>query len=67
MPAPMLLAVDGDPDALGRVERELRDRYTSGYRSSVHARRTKPSRSSPRSRMPGKTSAWCSPRSGFRR
>ena len=28
----MLLAVDGDPDALGRVERELRDRYTSSYR-----------------------------------
>ena len=32
MPAPMLLAVDGDPDALGRVERELRDRYASSYR-----------------------------------
>src|SRR5215207_5089970 len=32
MPAPMLLAVDGDPDALGRVEQELRDRYKSSYR-----------------------------------
>jgi thioredoxin reductase (NADPH) len=32
MPAPMLLAVDADPDALGRVERELRDRYASSYR-----------------------------------
>jgi len=32
MPAPMLLAIDGDPDALGRVERELRDRYASSYR-----------------------------------
>jgi thioredoxin reductase (NADPH) len=32
MPAPMLLAVDADPDALGRVERELRDRYESSYR-----------------------------------
>ena len=28
----MLLAVDADPDALGRVERELRDRYASSYR-----------------------------------
>jgi len=28
----MLLAVDGDPDALGRVEQELRDRYKSSYR-----------------------------------
>src|SRR3954454_14309283 len=27
-----LLAVDADPVALGSVERELRDRYTSGYR-----------------------------------
>lgn len=32
MPAPLLLAVDADPDALGRVERELRDRYASSYR-----------------------------------
>jgi thioredoxin reductase (NADPH) len=28
----MLLAVDADPDALGRVERELRDRYATSYR-----------------------------------
>ena len=27
----MLLAVDADPDALGRIERELRDRYASSY------------------------------------
>src|SRR5947209_7420026 len=29
---PVLLAVDGDPSALAAVERELRDRYESGYR-----------------------------------
>jgi thioredoxin reductase (NADPH) len=28
----MLLAVDANPDALGRVEQELRDRYASSYR-----------------------------------
>ena len=32
MPAPVLLAVDADPAALGDVERELRDRYASSYR-----------------------------------
>jgi thioredoxin reductase (NADPH) len=31
MPAPVLLAVDVDSAALGDVERELRDRYASGY------------------------------------
>ena len=32
MPAPALLAVDTDSAALGRVERELRDRYEGSYR-----------------------------------
>lgn len=32
MQTPMLLAVDADPEALGRVERELHDRYGSSYR-----------------------------------
>ena len=29
---PVLLAVDDDPDALGRIEHELRQRYSSYYR-----------------------------------
>ncbi len=32
MSAPILLAIDSDPDAPDRVERELRDRYASSYR-----------------------------------
>jgi thioredoxin reductase (NADPH) len=32
MAAPVLVAVDDDPAALGDVERELRDRYASNYR-----------------------------------
>ncbi|HYN51269.1 MAG TPA: hypothetical protein VES62_10120, partial [Thermoleophilaceae bacterium] len=32
MAAPALVAVDEDPDALGDVERELRDRYARHYR-----------------------------------
>jgi thioredoxin reductase (NADPH) len=32
MAAPVLLAVDADPAALGDVERALRDRYSSNYR-----------------------------------
>ena len=32
MPAPVLLAVEDDPAALGDVERELRDRYGRSYR-----------------------------------
>jgi len=35
---PVLLAVDGDPSELRAVERELRDRYNSGY--SVHCTRS---------------------------
>jgi hypothetical protein len=31
MPAPVLLAIDDDPAALGHVERELRDRYANSY------------------------------------
>ena len=31
MPGPVLLAVDDDSDALGRVEAELRDRYSRDY------------------------------------
>ena len=32
MPGPFLVAVEGDPGALGDVERELRDRYERHYR-----------------------------------
>ncbi len=32
MSAPVLLAVEADPAALGDVERELRERYASNYR-----------------------------------
>ena len=43
-PAPVILAVDGDPDVLAAVERELLDRYARNYRvlcvaSAAEARR----------------------------
>ena len=31
MPGPVLFAVDDAPDAVGRVEAELRDRYSRDY------------------------------------
>ena len=60
MSAPVLLAVEADPDALGDVERELRERYASNYRvicTSLGGRSARaPRRSSPR---PGKRWHCC--------